>query len=305
MNKLLITLVPLIIFSWSLELAAANTRTKNNGIRFEEDWHNSCCHWCRISINRETKKGINYRGCPNPDCKMSFCGRKKCPGNPNPFTKEGCLVCLDNCCCKYYECQEDHKHCFTSKRTEARHEAKAPKWSAKKKNSIKQEDMQRTTRKKNRTLDEKNDDIIEENKRVHKGATNNYTGKKRKRKKEEVDLCIRLKKKPRLIQTIEQNGPFDAQLHEEEIFAGKPNLKANSPFDLPPKIPADRCLALQFDQCSPNYPREGVCLHDPSAENGLGNEALSRLTPQEIAELEEMESALFGTPLAIDAIVIE
>lgn len=130
----------IIISCFSICVAAMDKRepeTKRFGIALKER-HNACCHWCRISKEREGSNAKAYSGCPNPNCTMTYCGREMCAGEPNPFVKGGCLVCIDKCCCAFDVClahEEDptHKHCFTHKRKLKRHDQQPMKWKKKKK----------------------------------------------------------------------------------------------------------------------------------------------------------------------------
>ena len=89
--------------------------------------NNLCCHGCRISSNRATKKAVAYKSCLK--CSMSFCTRATCPTGSDPFSERGCVVCEDECCCCYDQCLEDHVHCFTARRTEKRYaECEDLKW---------------------------------------------------------------------------------------------------------------------------------------------------------------------------------
>eukprot|EP01125_Pyxidicula_operculata_P001284 TRINITY_DN11186_c0_g1_i1.p1 TRINITY_DN11186_c0_g1~~TRINITY_DN11186_c0_g1_i1.p1 ORF type:complete len:512 (+),score=77.77 TRINITY_DN11186_c0_g1_i1:118-1536(+) len=46
-----------------------------------------------------------------------------------------CWCCLNVCCCRFETCpNENHIHCFTYRRTQRRHEMKAPKWTKPKRN---------------------------------------------------------------------------------------------------------------------------------------------------------------------------
>jgi hypothetical protein len=43
------------------------------------------------------------------------------------------MVCLKECCCSYYKCRKNHKHCHTYNRTKERHGKFSPRWVKKKK----------------------------------------------------------------------------------------------------------------------------------------------------------------------------
>lgn len=241
-----------IIFSGAFNLVAADLRpvfeekVHYKILEFNQSTNNLCCHGCRISFNRKSKKVKEYRGCLN--CRMSFCGRDTCPAGLNPFSEKGCVVCEGYCCCCYDECLAEHVHCFTSKRTEKRYESEDLKWRKQRKEySIKSEEVKTEPEERVHTqVNIKTDSIRNSQDIKIKRETGNLSKKMPKAKKQKV-VCNKPvmpeHKAPLASKQREKNaeddlpGIFTAQVcmapellfHPGEIFLGIPVIEKLEP----------------------------------------------------------------------------
>lgn len=83
--------------------------------------------------NRKRAKAVRYIKCTV--CKNVFC--QSCmstyvlPSYPGEDSEKllvtdilsfVCLCCRNECCCMFEQCEKDHTHCYTYRRTERRHE---------------------------------------------------------------------------------------------------------------------------------------------------------------------------------------
>lgn len=155
MEKVILFLAVLLCFH-SANAANFHCKTKPTVVKKEEKkhgenshiTHNATCHYCRISISRKRASSIFYVGCNS--CKLSYCsfclinhlGEEK-EITANNFKDFTCSVCTEKCCCKFNHCLRDHKHCFTYRRTQKRHQN--------------QPNLKRTKRKLESIKDEPND----------------------------------------------------------------------------------------------------------------------------------------------------